>query len=451
MFWHMLLSVIALVMGEKVLSISSPSQLTREVGQDVVFMINSTAMSEATWGVRDGDTNYLNPRLYRVLSSFGEFPDTKINSTSYAGRVSFVGNLSKGHAWFKISNLNISDTNQYMALIMLQGEKSYRYIATKLDVIQPVPTTATITVPTASSSPTGIITQGQTAFPSTEPPILKNLTTSLKVKREFSKSMEDSNSLSFRNFAKEFQTAIEQAYKNDSNFHYFGSVRVISLREGSINVTFIVFFTSGIKRDSACAPLENAIKDGNLGNFEIVPGSLGCSDPKTSTPRPPASTTGVHPGIIAGVVIVGVLAIAGLVIAILFVCRKKSSKKAYRSSTGPAPGYEMDARHGEPEEQYASVQKPGASVPKQSGDQSLPQYAVVDKSKKNKNKPRESDELVYAVLDHDHNASMSSRPPSDRRSTGATGDTVYADIQSEKKKQRYPPPQYGNIQDNSYA
>ncbi|XP_031555140.1 uncharacterized protein LOC116292040, partial [Actinia tenebrosa] len=116
-------------------------------------MVNATNIVGVNWGIRDGNTKELKQGLIKYNKADGIQLDKKINSTSYAGRVSFVGDMSKGQAWLKITNLNINDTNQYMALITLQGETGYRYIATKLNVIQ-----------------TGTITQGQTVFPSTEPP-----------------------------------------------------------------------------------------------------------------------------------------------------------------------------------------------------------------------------------------------------------------------------------------
>jgi hypothetical protein len=35
----------------------------------------------------------------------------------YTGRVDFTGNLADGHAWFVIKNLDVNDTNEYIAII----------------------------------------------------------------------------------------------------------------------------------------------------------------------------------------------------------------------------------------------------------------------------------------------------------------------------------------------
>ncbi|XP_031552748.1 adhesion G-protein coupled receptor F1-like [Actinia tenebrosa] len=134
------------------------------------------------------------------------------------------------------------------------------------------------TVPsTTSLTSSSILTKDPTNLPSTNPPILNNLATSLKVVRDFSKDMLDNTSESFRKFANDFENEIERAYEVEQKFE---RTTVIRLRNGSINVTFIVFFKSGISPANACAPLEKAIKeDGKLGNFEIIPGSLECSKP----------------------------------------------------------------------------------------------------------------------------------------------------------------------------
>ncbi|XP_031564767.1 uncharacterized protein LOC116300128 isoform X2 [Actinia tenebrosa] len=136
------LSYVALILQlfPPVVPISSPGLLTREVGQDVVFMFNATNIEVVNWGIRDGNTNNLKQGLINYNIADGIQLDKKINSTSYAGRVSFVGDMSKGQAWFKITNLNINDTNQYMALIATQGASAPQPVPVQLTVTQPAPT-----------------------------------------------------------------------------------------------------------------------------------------------------------------------------------------------------------------------------------------------------------------------------------------------------------------------
>jgi hypothetical protein len=62
-------------------------------------------------------------------------------------------------------------------------------------------------------------------------------------------------------------------------YHICIFLQFYSFSNGSILVKFVVYFTTKISPDDAYAPLENAIKDNKLGNFKIVPGSLGCSKP----------------------------------------------------------------------------------------------------------------------------------------------------------------------------
>ena len=118
-------------------SIPSPVFVTREIGQDVVFMSNITNILVFKWGIRDGNTDGLIQGFIRYDKGIIDaiIMDEKLNSSSYAGRVSFVGDLTKGHAWFKITNLNINDTNQYMANIYIAA--GYQYFPVKLTVVQP--------------------------------------------------------------------------------------------------------------------------------------------------------------------------------------------------------------------------------------------------------------------------------------------------------------------------
>ncbi|XP_031574438.1 uncharacterized protein LOC116308193 [Actinia tenebrosa] len=115
-------------------------------------MVNATNIVGVNWGIRDGNTKELKQGLIKYNKADGIQLDKKINSTSYAGRVSFVGDLSKGQAWFKITNLNINDTNQYMARIAIQDASDYKYVPVQLTVIQPAPTTRPLQTSTTAST-----------------------------------------------------------------------------------------------------------------------------------------------------------------------------------------------------------------------------------------------------------------------------------------------------------
>ncbi|KXJ10259.1 Opioid-binding protein/cell adhesion molecule [Exaiptasia diaphana] len=167
----------------------------------------------------------------------------------------------------------------------------------------------------------------------------------------------------------------------------------------------------------------------------LIKTNVSCQPPVTKpTPSP---TDDVHPGIIAGVVIAAILAIAGLIIAIIFWKRRKLLTKGNQS-------YQRSVRMnaiGDDDNVYATTQQPN----REATDRAQPtvQYAAVDKSKKTKKKRPGEGELIYADLDHETPAGE--RPPSDRRSTGGSGDqpTLYADIGSTRQET----PRYGNLQD----
>jgi hypothetical protein len=60
------------------------------------------------------------------------------SASRYKGRVSWVGDssdLNAGRAWFKITNLILSDTNEYAASILEQGKTEAAIYTTKLTVV----------------------------------------------------------------------------------------------------------------------------------------------------------------------------------------------------------------------------------------------------------------------------------------------------------------------------
>lgn len=79
-----------------------------------------------TWGLLGSDAKTITPQIiYISIRTNGPvlFTDNA-NSAAvrYKGRVSWVGDLNAGHAWFKLTNLTLNDTNQYAASIREQGE-----------------------------------------------------------------------------------------------------------------------------------------------------------------------------------------------------------------------------------------------------------------------------------------------------------------------------------------
>lgn len=97
-------------------------------------MWNSTnrhRILEAKWGLlSDG---LVNPQFIYVDISNNPIISTDLDRTAprYKGRVHWVGDISEGHVWFKLTNLTLNDTNQYVAGIVEERKPSIIY-STKL-------------------------------------------------------------------------------------------------------------------------------------------------------------------------------------------------------------------------------------------------------------------------------------------------------------------------------
>ena len=108
--------------------IKTPGNLIKNVGQDVVFMFNTTnnnRISSSTWGLLGSDGVTIIPQFIYISKRIGgPILSNDLDSTAvgYKGRVSWVGNLKAGHAWYKITNLTLQDTNQYVTAIREQGQ-----------------------------------------------------------------------------------------------------------------------------------------------------------------------------------------------------------------------------------------------------------------------------------------------------------------------------------------
>ncbi|XP_031573635.1 uncharacterized protein LOC116307504 [Actinia tenebrosa] len=105
------------------LSITSVKSITRPIGQDVVFMWNITngRFLEIRFGLlEDGQ---LKPQLAYMSHGYGPVFGSDLDTSvlRYRGRLSWVGDLSVGHAWFKMVNLTFQDTRTYVAAIQELG------------------------------------------------------------------------------------------------------------------------------------------------------------------------------------------------------------------------------------------------------------------------------------------------------------------------------------------
>lgn len=87
-----------------------------QIHKNIVFQWNSTgdSIEEVRWGVKaQGNsfklrliyTDNIRPNSTRI--------DVAVENSPYKGRVSFVGDLSTGRAWFKLANVTLGDTKDY--------------------------------------------------------------------------------------------------------------------------------------------------------------------------------------------------------------------------------------------------------------------------------------------------------------------------------------------------
>lgn len=101
-------------------TIVGPTYVVGIAGEDIVFQWNSTiGILSVKWGLTNKNDITMQFIYHDILihPTLGYL----VANSAYKGRVSFVGNLTSGHAWFKISNLTASDTNDYGVLIRERG------------------------------------------------------------------------------------------------------------------------------------------------------------------------------------------------------------------------------------------------------------------------------------------------------------------------------------------
>jgi hypothetical protein len=128
--------------------ILSPKNLTQYAGEDVKIMFNTTLgnfILAANLGL-EGDRECPDPKFITVIianqsvtanQSVACSSDLNVSkAASYKGRVNSIGNLTKGQAWFEITNLTMNDTNRYLACIREDSSEKYKPFSFNLTVTQ---------------------------------------------------------------------------------------------------------------------------------------------------------------------------------------------------------------------------------------------------------------------------------------------------------------------------
>jgi hypothetical protein len=91
---------------------------------------DGTPIRWCVFGMSDPASLNPNPRFMTVESG----PFKVINGTLYDSRVSFIGNLTVGKAWFRIANVNVNDSNTYkLRCVLVAG--GFQYPTMVLEVL----------------------------------------------------------------------------------------------------------------------------------------------------------------------------------------------------------------------------------------------------------------------------------------------------------------------------
>jgi hypothetical protein len=100
-------------------------KLTVTSGSTAEMNVTDTDGRLINWclfGISDPASANPNPRLLGVQSD----PFKVINAgTTYDKRVSFIGNVTVGKAWFRIANVNVKDSNTYNIRCHVNNQNLY--------------------------------------------------------------------------------------------------------------------------------------------------------------------------------------------------------------------------------------------------------------------------------------------------------------------------------------
>jgi len=229
----------------------------------------------------------------------------------------------------------------------------------------------------------------------------------------------------------------------------YESVEQKNIRCESVIVDLALKFNSTVRESAVLSILRDAVKNKKIGDFTVssITGTrdIGITSTTATTPTSlPPSTTWIIVGVVLGVA--AALAVAGGVVWYVHKkrkCKKRDPKVHNNGSQGEAGGNVQDEGYVEVNKGYdsrANRQSGGGNTPSvpavlydtaRTGNRgavkepALPQYAVVDKSKKKPKKPRPG-ELQYAEL-----AEFSAGQGGQRSSTSPTNrpaEIQYADV-----------------------
>lgn len=212
----------------------------------------------------------------------------------------------------------------------------------------------------------------------------------------------------------------------------YENLKLIDVRCGSIEVDLALHFNSTTQEKDVITELRTAVKDGKFGEFNVsaVVGTRrdfgGPTTKEPTTAKGSSNTAAIVGGSVGGALLFFGAGAGGVVYYKKKQDEKKKKGKSPRVDTGGGQGRREGDQEAGYDNNYADV-GPGAHGPRKGGNvgnkQGLPEYAVVDKTKKKKTpKPGE---LQYAELGELTVPGQKTTMP---RVSGT--DIVYADVRS---------------------
>ncbi|XP_068686469.1 hemicentin-2-like isoform X2 [Montipora foliosa] len=226
----------------------------------------------------------------------------------------------------------------------------------------------------------------------------------LTMREEYVSEYRDLDNQVSKQLVYSFQSEMDKVYQNNSNYI---RTEVTGLRNGSVIVSFTLYFKNSVTPNEGLKELQAAISNGTLGTYQVGNLTLlpsGVSTFTSTTPRT-AEPTDRPTWIIIVAVTAGVVLLALVVTFVTWWVHKKRKciKDTKIHNSECEESLHGDSPHAKVNRAYAESGPPSASgtqgaARQQSQDLgAIPTYAVVDKSKKKKKK--EEKPPIYASVD----------------------------------------------------
>ncbi|XP_031572391.1 uncharacterized protein LOC116306463 isoform X2 [Actinia tenebrosa] len=162
-------------------NILHPKEIVVETGENAIFNFstkNGNPILAAQFGLK-GEGEYLKAKFIIVTQLHGIECGKDFNSSEgyrYRNRIFFVGNITAGRAWFKITNVEENDTNTYQVGVR-ENTDVYKMYTVKLVVKRKTETSSPTT-------PSGTTEQTKSKAITANGPIAKIIPKPIEVNRD---------------------------------------------------------------------------------------------------------------------------------------------------------------------------------------------------------------------------------------------------------------------------